>query len=127
MLDWRQDFGGSTTEGDIYYDLAKLNHNLIFNHEIVFNRSFKVTKDEDKVRLDILRSERLISCQEILHAWIKKNGFDLVKVKVLTAIIWLNMTPLHDAEMGEFLYYLGALHLEKYYGEICYQNYSLGQ
>lgn len=26
LLDWRQDFGGIVEYGDVYYDLAKLNH-----------------------------------------------------------------------------------------------------
>ena len=28
LLDWRQDFSGLLRAGDMYYDLAKLNHNL---------------------------------------------------------------------------------------------------
>ena len=40
-------------------------------------------------------------------------NLDLKKVKVLTALIWLNMSPLHDYKMGEFLYYFGRLNLYK--------------
>ena len=29
LLDWRQDFGGNLSIGDMYYDLAKLNHSLV--------------------------------------------------------------------------------------------------
>ena len=31
LLDWRQNFGGELYNGDKYYDLAKLRHNIIFN------------------------------------------------------------------------------------------------
>ena len=39
LIDWRQDFGGNLDAGDIYYDLAKLNHNLTVNHDIVHNKN----------------------------------------------------------------------------------------
>ena len=35
LIDWRQDFAGQLDIGDLYYDLAKLNHNLTVNHDIV--------------------------------------------------------------------------------------------
>jgi aminoglycoside phosphotransferase (APT) family kinase protein len=108
LLDWRQDFGGDLKNGDIYYDLAKLNHNLLFNHDIVHKGLFEVSKNDMYIKCDILTN-----CREKLHEWIVNNGFDLNKVKALTAIIWLNMAPLHNHKMGEFLYYFGRLNLYK--------------
>ena len=113
LLDWRQDFGGDLKNGDIYYDLAKLNHNLLFNHDIVYKNLYGVTKNDNYIKCDILRSDILTNCREKLHNWIIKNGFDLKKVQTLTAIIWLNMSPLHEHKMGEFLYYFGRFNLYK--------------
>lgn len=109
LVDWRQDFGGRIACGDIYYDLAKLNHNLIFNHEIVSKDLF--TLDEGKC--DILRSHILVDCQNILFKFIQANGYDLKKVKLLSAIIWLNMSPLHHYPLSNFLFYFGKFHLYK--------------
>lgn len=113
LIDWRQDFGGSIYDGDIYYDLAKLNHNLIFSHDIVYKGLFHVHKRENVIECDILRSERLISCQEVFDSWILSGQYDWKKVKVLTALVWLNMSPLHDFKTGEFLYYFGIFNLFK--------------
>jgi hypothetical protein len=113
LLDWRQDFGGDLKNGDIYYDLAKLNHNLLFNHDIVHKELFSVKKSSNGIKCDILRSDILTNCREKLHKWILDNGLDLKKVQTLTAIIWLNMSPLHDYKMGEFLYYFGRFNLYK--------------
>ena len=104
LIDWRQDFGGDLDNGDIYYDLAKLNHNLLFNHEIVNNGHFYVKKNGKEVICDILRSDNLTNCREILHNFINKSNFDLTKVKILTSLIWLNMSPLHDTKIGNFLF-----------------------
>ena len=40
LLDWRQDFGGNMEYGDIYYDLAKLNHGFIISHKIIDEKLF---------------------------------------------------------------------------------------
>lgn len=113
LLDWRQDFGeGNVLVGDMYYDLAKLNHNLVINHEIINRNLFTIKKVGAKVTLDIHRRQNLVDCQEVLHRWIVNHGYDLTKVKVLTAIIWLNMAPLHHHPFGEFLYHFGRYNLQ---------------
>ena len=53
LLDWRQDFGGDLKNGDIYYDLAKMNHNLLFNHDIVHKGLYSVEKSESTIKCDI--------------------------------------------------------------------------
>jgi len=107
LVDWRQDFGGRLDCGDIYYDLAKMNHNLIFNHDIVSKDLYTLSNG----KCDILRSHILVDCQSILHKFIKDNGYDTEKVKMLSAIIWLNMSPLHHRPLSNFLFYFGKLHL----------------
>jgi len=113
LIDWRQDFGGNIAKGDMYYDLAKLNHNLLFNHEIVNKGLFSVENKNGSVRCDILRSDMLTTCREDLHLWILKNNLDLKKINTLTSIIWINMSPLHEKKMGRFLYFFGRLNLYK--------------
>ena len=110
LVDWRQDFGGHIEAGDIYYDFAKLNHNLVFNHDIVSKNLFKISS---KIKCDILRSNILVECQKALFEFIEQNGFDVKKVGILTAIIWINMAPLHSHPLDIFLYYFGRYHLFK--------------
>lgn len=111
LLDWRQNFGGQLTSGDMYYDLAKLNHNLTVNHDMVYQNSFTVKVRGKVVMCDILRSANLVECEKVLHKFILNQGWDLKKVKVLTAIAWLNMAPLHHHPYNFFLYYFGRLAL----------------
>jgi NDP-sugar pyrophosphorylase family protein len=113
LIDWRQDFGGDLENGDIYYDLSKLNHNLLFNHDIVNSGHYTIEIKNNEVKCDILRSDNLSNCREILHEFILKNNFDLKKVKILTSLIWINMAPLHEPKIGNFLFYFGKLNLYK--------------
>ncbi|MDD2766374.1 MAG: nucleoside-diphosphate-sugar pyrophosphorylase [Candidatus Moranbacteria bacterium] len=111
LLDWRQNFGGLLKSGDMYYDLSKLNHNLTVNHEIVNNDLFKIEIEKDEVTCDIHRKENLVQCQKALFEFLQKNGYDTKKVKILTALIWLNMSPLHHHPFDLFLFYFGKLNL----------------
>ena len=117
LLDWRQDFGGALEIGDIYYDLAKLNHNLIVNHDIVNKQLFNITYG-DSVKCNILCNSTLLECREALHEFIEINGYDLNKVKVLTALIWINMSPLHEYPFNKFLFHFGKYHLYKAIKEV---------
>jgi NDP-sugar pyrophosphorylase family protein len=117
LLDWRQDFGGELEVGDLYYDLAKLNHNLMVNHDIV-NRGLFTISYNNGIKCDILCNSTLRECQEVLHQFVIKNGYDLNKVKVLTALIWINMAPLHEYPFNKFLFHFGKYHLYKALKEV---------
>ena len=111
LLDWRQNFGGLLKAGDMYYDLSKLNHNLTVNHEIVNKDLFTINIDKNIVECDILRKDNLVQCQKVLFDFLKKEKYDEKKVRILTAIIWLNMSPLHHHPFDLFLFYFGKLNL----------------
>lgn len=113
FIDWRQDFGGNLTVGDRYYDLAKLNHNLTVNHNVINKNLFTVESDGDNVRVEIMRPSNLVDCQVTLFDFLRKYKYDNRKVRFLTAIVWLNMAPLHHYPFNFFLYYFGKLNLWK--------------
>jgi dTDP-glucose pyrophosphorylase len=113
LLDWRQDFGGLLRSGDMYYDLAKLNHNLTVNHGIVNDNHFMISISEDNIVCDIHRLERLVRCQNEYWKYLVEKGYDVKKVKVLTGLIWLNMSPLHHHPFDLFLFYFGRYNLWK--------------
>ncbi|MCD4706067.1 aminoglycoside phosphotransferase family protein, partial [bacterium] len=112
LIDWRQNFGGHLYAGDKYYDLAKLNHNLTVNHDIIKDNFFTININSNKeIDCDIMRRENLVACQKIYHNFLLEKDYDLKKVKILRALIWLNMSPLHHHPFNLFLYYFGKLNL----------------
>ena len=111
LLDWRQDFAELLESGDMYYDLAKLNHNLTVNHGIINQGLFSIEKDNGTVTCNILRKNSLVLCQQELFTFAEKKGYDTKKIKMLTAIIWLNMSPLHEYPLDNFIFYFGKYNL----------------
>ena len=113
LIDWREDFDGNETVGDIYYDFAKLEHALLVNGEIIRNKKYYVKIDNNKVKYNIATKKNLISFRNYFHKYLIINQYDLNKVKLLSALIYLNISPLHDYPYNEFLFYHGKLTLTK--------------
>ncbi len=112
FLDWRQEFGGSLTIGDIYYDLAKLLHGLIVCHELITRDLFEVVWNENEIRFDLMRRHLLVECEQQYMEWLAENGYDARKVRVLTALVYLNIAALHHCPYCLLLYALGKLMLK---------------
>ena len=113
FLDWRQDFCGYLYFGDIYYDFAKLMHGLIINHEIIATNNFNVMWEKEVIKFDFHRKNLLVECEEIFTIWLKSNGYEVKKVNLLTALIFLNIAPLHHWPYSLLLYSLGKQRLLK--------------
>jgi hypothetical protein len=107
FLDWRQDFGGDLFVGDIYYDFAKLLHGLIINHELIAKNHFTVDWKDEEISYDFHRKQILVDCENYFYEWLKKSGYDQKKVRILTALIYLNIAALHHYPYCLLLYGLG--------------------
>lgn len=119
LLDWRQDFGGNISHGDMYYDLAKLRHNIIFNHDNINRGLFEIIVDNNQISVDIKCNYLLIQQLEDFDKFVQEKNLNLKKIKILTALIWLNMSPLHEYHISKFLFYFSKFNL---YKEIRYNN-----
>jgi len=106
FLDWRQDFGGSLEVGDIYYDLAKLNHGLIVCHELITRDMFSASWEEE-IRFELQRKQILVECEHLFYEWLGRHGYDAKKVRAMTALIYLNIAALHHYPYCLLLFALG--------------------
>lgn len=112
VIDWRQDFAGNITHGDIYYDLAKLRHNIIFNHDNIKDGLFKLDIiDENSVIVDLKCNFFLIQQLHDFDKFITEHKFNKKKIELLTSIIWLNMAPLYEHSLSQFLFYFSKYNL----------------
>jgi NDP-sugar pyrophosphorylase family protein len=119
LIDWRHEFGSLITHGDIYYDLAKLRHNIIFNHENILNKLYEIKyisidncdKKNDTIEIDLKCNYFFMQQLDEFDRFILENNYDLRKIKVLMSVIWLNMSPLYENELSQFLFYFGKYNL----------------
>lgn len=107
FLDWRQDFGGNLSTGDIYYDFAKLMHGLIICHELIAKDFYSVEWRQDEIVYDFHRKQILVECERSYLKWLDENQYDRNKVILLTALIYLNIAALHHHPYSLMLYALG--------------------
>ena len=113
FIDWRENFSELQEYGDIYYDLAKLNHGFVIDHNIIQKNKYKILVNKKKINIRYHQSQSNKICQKIFFDFIKKNHFSEKKIKILTSLIYLNISPLHHYPYSIFLYYLGKISLFK--------------
>ena len=105
LLDWRQDFADSNV-GDVYYDLAKMYGGILMSYKLMKDdKNFSCFIDQNVVNYNYKSEPMLDKFKPIYEKWIIKNGYDLDKVKLITALIFLNMSPLHEKEFGDMLFF----------------------
>ena len=105
-IDWRESFGGSASAGDIYYDLAKLYGGSIIPYNLMKNKdSVNLSEGSTIVKYSYKVTDSLQHFKGDYEKWLTANGYDLSKVKLITALIFLNMSPLHDEKFGKMLWF----------------------
>lgn len=109
FVDWRQDFAGRVDSvGDVYYDLAKLLHGLRIDHGTVLAGKYElIHKTATRYRLRIRRPLKKIIWERIFWRFVHENNYSRKRIELLEALIYLNISPLHEGQYGEFLYLHG--------------------
>ena len=107
LIDWRQDFNGEVNYGDVYYDFAKMYHALQLSAEVIREKNFEVHLHNNIVKFRYLIKSNLLEFLHLFEKFLTSHDYDLQKVRVLTALIYLNIAPLHHSPYSELLYFLG--------------------
>lgn len=108
FLDWRQDIAGMTSGwGDLYYDLGKLRHGLIVDHEVVSKGEFEVIFDNLGSFWTISQSDKKRQWLQEIDIFIQEQKFDIQRSRVMTALIFINIACLHHEPYDMFLMLLG--------------------
>jgi len=105
LLDWRQDFNGGDV-GDVYYDLAKMYGGILMSYKLMKkDKNFTCFIDNNLVNYDYKKDDKLIKFRKVYEQWLFDNGYDLLKIKRITSLIFLNMAPLHEKKFGDMLFF----------------------
>ena len=89
-------------------------HALIVSGDVIRGGGYSIK--ENPIEVSISTKKNLMEFKDILEKFIEKEGYDLRKVKVLSALIYLNIAPLHHEPYNRFLYYFGKKYLHDLMG-----------
>jgi thiamine kinase-like enzyme len=105
LLDWRHSFGDYIGKGDIYYDIAKLLGGILINYKKIKLNKFNYEEKKNNINYKILENRNILKdsfCT--LYNFIVKKKLNLDKIYILTALIFLNMSPLHHRPFDKILF-----------------------
>lgn len=107
LLDWRHEFSGILEYGDLYYDLAKLYAGMTISYQLIKEGMFSFEEGGNNIFYNFYIKHDLAQAKEEYLRFLKKENYDIQKIQVLEALIFLNMSPLHQDPFDSLLYYLG--------------------
>jgi hypothetical protein len=117
LIDWRSDFNSNTDKGDLYYDLSKLYAGSILSYHEIKKGNFNFENINGNIFFDFATNYSLNDSKNEIEKFILKEKIDLNKIKLITSLIYLNMSPMHAEPFSHLLYFLGLSRLRDYFYE----------
>jgi hypothetical protein len=113
LIDWREGFGGQVVWGDIYYDLAKFYHTMELSVRTMERHLFRIDRTGTALTLSHDVAFADYDAAESFWQFVDEKGLDAHRIRILNALVFVNMAPLYGKEMAEYLYVLGRFNLQK--------------
>lgn len=107
LIDCRQNYDKSLVAGDMIYDFAKMNMNLIFNFDSVYNNLYTVIENGNNIHVDIMVNSEAYNCRNVMKEFVEAKGISYNYIEILSGLVWLDLCPLFTDPLTKFLYYLG--------------------
>ena len=107
LIDWRSDFNGQTEIGDLYYDLAKLYAGCMLPYSQIKKGNFNFAYENQEIIYDFPINNNLVDAKYEIENFVNQKNLDLKKVKIISSLIFLNISPLHTEPFSHLLYFLG--------------------
>lgn len=101
-IDWRTDFAGDIY-GDLYYDLAKLLGGIRLSYLRVRQGQVGYQEAAGSASIEFLPVDSSDQYERRLEQWVLEHDLDWRKVLDLVPLIYLNMSPLHEAPFDKYL------------------------
>lgn len=115
LIDWRDKFGNNLEFGDLYYDIAKLYGGMIIDYTKIKQNKFTFLDYGKKVRFKMISIKNFEVYEKLFKNILFENNIDFKRVEILTALIFLNMSPLHYYPFDIMLFNRSKIMLDKYF------------
>ncbi|MCB0336571.1 MAG: phosphotransferase, partial [Bdellovibrionales bacterium] len=113
LIDWRPSFGFSKQLGDCYYDLAKFLHTLHLNVDTMKRGDYLITKYESGIVLEHTAPFGSIEALEAFYDFVRQESYNVTRIRLINALIFINMAPLYEKKLAQYLYLLGRYLLQQ--------------
>jgi choline kinase len=113
LIDWREGFA-PCKGSDMLYDIAKMKHNLYFDHDVIKNKNFFVKKMPNNTYLfDSGTPWKNIDLIKQLDQWCINNSIEVETINLIVSLIQLSSSALHLGDEALLLFYMGWYGLSK--------------
>lgn len=114
-IDWRRNFGRSLESGDVYYDLGKIYGGILIPYSLMKEESnISLTESSTVCEFEYNTLPGLKDVESEFCYLVKKYGYDLHKIKLITGLIYLNMACMHEGKFSKLLWFKAISILSKY-------------
>jgi CTP:phosphocholine cytidylyltransferase-like protein len=113
LIDWRHDFSGLDTQGDLYYDFAKLVGGMIINYQDIKRGNLNYSLKDDNFEVTIEPSPYSRDLISLIKERALKLELNIDKINLLVPIIFWNMAPLHSEPFSNICWAMGLKYFEK--------------
>lgn len=96
VIDPRGKFGDFDIYGDVRYDIAKLSHSINGRYDYIINDMFDLKYNGTTIEYKIYSNENCDRIEELFSAYLEKYNFDSNQIKLIEALLFLSMIPLHS-------------------------------
>ena len=83
------------------------------SHELIVKNMFKIKWNKNNIKYKLLQKKIYKDCENYFYNWCSKKNYSIKKIKIITALIFLNIAALHHYPYSLFLYALGKHMLKK--------------
>lgn len=112
LIDWRDAFGDLFEAGDRYYDLAKYLHTLEFSVEAMAKKEFTLEENNKSIIITQRPSPRRELAEKAFWKFVEHHRYDHKRIKIIDALIFINMAAFYEKDLAKYLYYLGRHKLQ---------------
>jgi hypothetical protein len=113
LIDWREGFD-PCRGSDMLYDIAKMKHNLYFDHKVIKNKKFFFKELPNQAFLfDPGTPPENIELIKQLDKWCVEKNINVQTIDLIVSLIQLSSSALHLGEEAPLLFYMGWYNLNK--------------
>ena len=116
LIDWRPEFGKNLVFGDKYYDLAKLYGGMLIDYSQIKKNQMEFNLSDGTYSYSVNSCQNFREISSILEHYIHERSYSWRKVRLITALIYLNMCPLHERPFADILFFKAFELLGEYFG-----------